>query len=54
MKQKKKDNAIKLILPFPHCLWVLGYTHDLPQEEAASQEPKSEQSQNDLIETEHE
>lgn len=54
MKQKKKDDAIKLILPFPHFLWVLGYTPDLPEEEAALQEPKPEQFPNNQIETEHE
>lgn len=42
------------VLPFTFALMILGTGSYREDNETTSQEPKPEQSQNDLIETEHE
>lgn len=44
---------MKQVLPFTFALMFLGAGSYNADNETASQEPKSEQSKNDLIETEH-
>ena len=43
METIKANSPMKLILPFPHVLWMIGNTPDLFGEELAFQEPRTEQ-----------
>lgn len=45
---------MKQVLPFTFALMILGTGSYSADNETTSQEPKSEQFKNDLIETEHE
>lgn len=41
--EEAKDNTIKLVLPFPHFLWMLDTKPDTLQNEEALYEPQREQ-----------
>lgn len=43
METTKANSSVKLILPFPHVLWMLGNTPDTFEEELAFQESRTEQ-----------
>ena len=39
----KNGNTVKLVLPFPHFLWVIGTDPGIPTEKAVQHEPQTEQ-----------
>ena len=40
--EEAKDNTVKLVLPFPHFLWMLGTNPDVSKEKAVLHEPQTE------------
>lgn len=42
METTKNENTVKLILPFPHFLWMLGTNPDVSKEKAVLHEPQTE------------
>lgn len=43
METTKNEKTIKLVLPFPHILWMLGVNLDVPKEKSVLHEPQAEQ-----------
>lgn len=41
--EEAKDNIVKLVLPFPHFLWMLGAKPNTLPNEKALYEPRKEQ-----------
>ena len=39
----KNGNTVKLVLPFPHFLWMIGTDPGIPTEKAVQHEPQTEQ-----------
>lgn len=44
--EEAKDNIVKLVLPFPHFLWMLGAKPNTLPNEKALYEPRKEQEKN--------
>lgn len=42
METTKNENTVKLILPFPHFLWMLGTNPNVSKEKAVLHEPQTE------------
>ena len=38
-----KENTVKLVLPFPHFLWMIGTNPGISKEKAVLHEPQTEQ-----------
>lgn len=43
METTKNGNTVKLVLPFPHFLWMIGTDPGIPTEKAVQHEPQTEQ-----------
>lgn len=43
METIKNGNTLKLILPFPHFLWMIGTNPGISKEKAVLHEPQTEQ-----------
>ena len=43
METTKKENTVKLVLPFPHLLWMIGTNPGISKEKAVLHEPQTEQ-----------
>ena len=43
METTKNGETVKLVLPFPHFLWILGTNLGVPKEETVLNEPQIEQ-----------
>ena len=43
METTKKENTVKLVLPFPHFLWMIGTNPGISKEKAVLHEPQTEQ-----------
>lgn len=43
METPKNGNTVKLVLPFPHVLWILGMNPDTTIEKSVLHEPQAEQ-----------
>lgn len=54
METTKNGNTVKLVLPFPHFLWMLGTKPVSPKEKAVLHEPQTEQENINRIYTNYE
>lgn len=43
METEKNEKTVKLVLPFPHVLWMLGMNLDDSKEKSVLHEPQAEQ-----------
>ncbi len=43
METTENEKTIKLVLPFPHVLWMLGMNLDVPKEKSVLHEQLAEQ-----------
>lgn len=43
METTKNGNTVKLVLPFPHVLWMLGTNSGILKEKTVLREPQAEQ-----------
>lgn len=43
METTKNENTVKLVLPFPNFLWMLGTNVGIPKEKTVPHEPQAEQ-----------
>ena len=43
METTKKENTVKVVLPFPHLLWMIGTNPGISKEKAVLHEPQTEQ-----------
>lgn len=54
METTKNGNTVKLVLPFPHVLWMLGMNPDDTIEKSELHEPQAEQGNIDRENTDYE